>query len=116
MIFVIKKTVTVEGENNPEKRKKKLTFKNNASFRSCILKINNTFTDSAEGLDIVMPIYNLFEYSDNYSMTSGSLWNYYKDEINDDANENNAACNKINNNKTITSKSFEYKDREHVKQ
>ena len=37
-----------------------------------------------------MPMYNLLEYSDNYSMTSGSLWNYYKDEMNDDANENNA--------------------------
>ena len=55
-----------------------------------------------------MPIYNLLEYSDNYSMTSGSLWNYYRDEINDDANEN-ASDNRINNNKTIRSKSFEYK-------
>ena len=55
-----------------------------------------------------MPIYNLLEYNDNDSMRSGSLWNYCRDEINDDANENNAACNKINNNKTITSKSFEY--------
>ena len=42
-------------------------------------------------------------------MTSGSLWNYYRDEANDHANENNSARNKINNNKTITSKSFEYK-------
>ena len=42
-------------------------------------------------------------------MTLSSLWNYYGHEINDDANENNAACNNINNNKTITSKSFEYK-------
>ena len=42
-------------------------------------------------------------------MISSSLWNYYGDEINDDANENNAACNNINNNKTITSKYFEYK-------
>ena len=41
-------------------------------------------------------------------MTSGSLWNYYRDEINDDANEN-ASDNRINNNKTIRSKSFEYK-------
>ena len=55
-----------------------------------------------------MPMYNLLEYNDNDSMRSGSLWNYCRDEINDDANENNAACNKINNNKTITSKSFEY--------
>ena len=36
------------------------------------------------------------------------MWNFYRDEVNDGANENNAACNKINNNKTITSKSFEY--------
>ena len=46
---------------------------------------------------------------DNYSMTSESFWNYYRDEINDDANENMAANNRINDNKTITSKSFEYK-------
>ena len=56
-----------------------------------------------------MPMYNLLKYSDNCSMTSESLWNYYRDKINDDANENNSARNKINNNKTITSKSFEYK-------
>ena len=42
-------------------------------------------------------------------MTSGVLWNYYGDEVNDDVNENNTANNKINNNKTIKSKSFEYK-------
>ena len=70
------------------KKRKKLTFKNNAPFRSCISKINNTFIDSAEDLDIVMPMYNLLEYSDNYSMASRSLWNYYRDEINDDSNEN----------------------------
>ena len=56
-----------------------------------------------------MPIYNLLEYIDNYPITSGSLCNYYRDEINDDANENNDDCNKINNNKTIISKSSEYK-------
>ena len=55
-----------------------------------------------------MPMYNLLEYSDNCSMTSGSLWNSYRDCISDDANENNAANNRINSNKTITSKSFEY--------
>ena len=54
-----------------------------------------------------MLMYKLLEYSNNYSVTSGNLWNYYKDEINDDANEINAARNKINNNKTITCKSFE---------
>ena len=57
-----------------------------------------------------MPMYNLLEYSDNYSITSGSLWNFYRDEINYSANENNDANNyRINNNKSTTSKSFEYK-------
>ena len=54
-------------------------------------------------------MYNVLEYSDNYSMTSGSLWNYYRDEINDDADETDNNDNMLNNNKTITSKSFEYK-------
>ena len=57
-----------------------------------------------------MLIYNLLEYSDNYSMTLGSLWNYNRDEVNDSANENNDANTySINNNKTTTNKSFEYK-------
>ena len=42
-------------------------------------------------------------------MTSGTLWNYYRDEVNHDENENDNANNRINNNKAITSKSFEYK-------
>ena len=54
-------------------------------------------------------MYILLKYSDNYSMTSGSLWNYYRDDVNDDANENNVARNKISNNKSITSKSLLYK-------
>ena len=45
-------------------------------------------------------------------MTSGCLWNYYKDEVNDDANENNANSKRIINNNTVTSKYFEYKTNE----
>ena len=56
-----------------------------------------------------MPMYNLLEYNDNYSMTSGSLLNYYGDETNDDESENNDNGKKVNNNKKITSKCFEYK-------
>ena len=56
-----------------------------------------------------MPMYNLLGYSDNYSMTSGSLWNYYRVKLNNDSNENNDAGNKMNNNKAIAIKSFEYK-------
>ena len=72
------------------------------------VKINNTFIDNAEDLDNVMAMYNLLEYSDNFSMTSGSLQNYYRDEANDNVNEIDDNDN-INNNKTTTSKSFKYK-------
>ena len=52
---------------------KKLIFKNFAPFTRCISKINNTEKDNAQFIDIVMPMYNLIEYSENYSKTSGSL-------------------------------------------
>ena len=57
-------------------------FQNCAPFTKFIIKINDTEIDTAQGIDIVMPIYNLIEYSDNYSKTSGSLWQYNKDELN----------------------------------
>ena len=68
-----------------------------------------TFIGKAENFDTVMPVHNLFGYSDNYSMTSGSLWNHCRHEMNDDANENNADIYRIDNSKTVTSESFEYK-------
>ena len=92
--IVVKGTIIVEG-NVTKTRNKKLIFKNNAPFQSCKSKIDNTFIDN--DLDIAMAMYNLLVYSDNYSMTSGSLWNYYRDEINDDSNENDAARIKMNN-------------------
>ena len=57
---------------------KKVALKNNASFLSCISKINNN--DNAEDLNIVMPMYNLLEYSKIYKKTTGSLWDHYKGE------------------------------------
>ena len=105
-IFV-KRRVTVEGANDASKRNKKLAFKNNAPFISCISEVNNTLIQNTEHLYIIMAMYNLLEYSENYSMTSGSLWNYYRDETNDDKNETNRSRNKLNNSKTIRSKSFE---------
>ena len=57
---------------------KKVIFKNCTPFTNCISKINNTEIDNAQYIDIVMPMYNLIEYSDNYSKTSGSLWQYCK--------------------------------------
>ena len=67
---------------------KKVIFKNCAPFTNCISKINNTQIDNVEYIDIVMPMYNLIEYSDSYSKTSGSLWQYCKDipAVDDDGN------------------------------
>ena len=106
--MVAQKTI-IEGDNDAKTRTGKLIFKNNVPFISWISKISNTFIDSSEGLDIVMPLYNLLEHSGSFSITSRRLWNYYRDEVNDDENKNYNANNRINNNKTIASKSFEYK-------
>ena len=58
---------------------KKVIFKNCAPFTNCISEINNTQTDNAKDIDIVMPMYNLIEYSDNYAKTTGRLCQYCKD-------------------------------------
>ena len=52
----------------------KVVFKNCAPFTNCISEINNIQVDNAKDIDIVMPMYDLIEYSNNYSKTSGSLW------------------------------------------
>ena len=77
--IVVKGIVTVRERNKVDIENRFLSFKNNAPFTSGISKINNTFTDNAEDLDIVISMYNLIEYSKNYSKTSDTLWNYYKD-------------------------------------
>ena len=53
---------------------------NCAPFRKCRTEINETFIDAAKHINIVLPIYNLTEYSDNYFDTSGSLWQFKRDE------------------------------------
>ena len=58
--------------------RKNIITKNWAPFTNCISEINNTQIDNDKDMDIVMPIYNLIEYSDNYSKTSGSLYHYYR--------------------------------------
>ena len=76
--IVVEGDITVTDPNNIAYNKK-LTFKKNAFFTSCILKINSTLIDNAGYLHIVMPMYNLIEYSKIYEKTTGSLWNYYRD-------------------------------------
>ena len=78
-------TVTEAGDDaaarQADERDKGVVFKNCAPFT--ISEINNTQVDDAKDIDIVMPMYNLMEYSENYGKTSGSLWQYYRDEPND---------------------------------
>ena len=69
---------------------KKVIFKNCGPFTNCISEINNTQIDNAKDIDIVMPMYNLIEYSDNYAKTTGSLWQYCKDVPARNANANDA--------------------------
>ena len=84
--ILVKGTITITGAGNDDaakradERGKGVTFKNCAPFTKCISRINNTDINNAQDKDIVMPMYNLIEYSDNYSKTSRSLWQYYKDD------------------------------------
>ena len=57
--YIVKGTITVASTNIVNKRNIKLAFKNSTSFRSCTSRINNTFVDHAEDLDIIMPMHNL---------------------------------------------------------
>ena len=74
--IAVNNAVTAEAPTNVDK---KVIFKNCAPFANCLSKINNVQIDNVEYADIVMPMYNLIEYSDNYSKTSGSLWQYCKE-------------------------------------
>ena len=82
--IVVKRDIAVTNPDDAKKKnknkKKNVAFKNNAPFINCISKINGVQIDNAEDLDVVMPMYNLLEYSKNYKKTTGSLWNYYRDE------------------------------------
>ena len=101
-IFV-KGTITIAGEGadaaarHADERDKGVAFKNCAPFTNCISEINNTQVDNVKDIDIVMPMYNLIEYSDNYAKTSGSLWQYFRDEPNnhDDMDESELFKSKL---------------------
>ena len=98
----VNNTVAAAAANNTDK---KVIFKNCAPFTICISEINNRKVDNAKDIDIAMPMYNLIEYSDNYSKTSASLWQYCKDipAVN---NNNNAIVDFTDNN---LSDSFNFK-------
>ena len=81
-------TVSANGRDRDEMNRQ-VILKNNAPFISCISEINGVLVENAEDLDIVMPMYNLLKYSKNYSKASASLWNYYRDELTEETNDNN---------------------------
>ena len=81
-----------------------MILKNNAPFVSCITRINGELIEDTNDLDVVMPMYNLLEYSKNYRKTIGSLYNYYRDKLNNDANLVTFA-----NNNVVSSEVFKYK-------
>ena len=83
--ILVNGTITVDGTNPRDRQNRPLILKNNAPSISCIARINNELIEDAEDLDIVMPMYNLLEYSKNYRKTIDSLYNYYRDELNDHA-------------------------------
>ena len=82
--ILVKETITITPvppqAQDPNNNDKKVVFKNCTPFTGCIREINNTQIDNANYIGVIMPMYNSIEYSDNYSKTSGSLWQYYRDE------------------------------------
>ena len=74
---------------------KGVAFKPCAPFTACKTNINDVETDNCIDIDIVMSMYNLIEYSDNYAKTSGSLWQYYRDEPNDNLANSKSSESKI---------------------
>ena len=97
-------TILVNGLNPRDRQNRPLILKNNAPFISGITGINNELIEDADDLDIVMPMHNLLEYSKNHRKTIASLYNYYRDELNNDANLANFA-----NNNVVSSEAFKYK-------
>ena len=97
--------VTAPGVNNNannirDKRNRPVILKSNAPFASCITRINGELIEDADDLDIVMPMYNLLEHSKSYRKTIGSLYNYYRDELSDNADI-----------KVVNSNTFKYKNK-----
>ena len=106
----VKGTITINNtaaaDDDASNTNKKVIFKNCAPFTICISEINNTQVDNANDTDIVMPMYNLIEYNDSYSKTSGSLWQYCKAIP---AVNNNYAVVDFTNNNLTDSFNFEVK-------
>ena len=93
--IAVTRTIDAAAAGDDPQRKQSLTaatqvaFKNCAPFKDCRTEINDTFVDHADFINIAMPMYNLIEYSDNYSDTSGTLWGFERDEVANNADVTN---------------------------
>ena len=81
--------VTGNITTTPNNAATQVVLKNYAPFEKCRTEINETFVDETDFINIKMPVYNLIEYSVNYSSTSGSLWHFGRDEIINNADVTN---------------------------
>ena len=104
--ILINGIIIVAGNAPRDRQNRPVILKTNAPFISCITRINGELIEDADDLDVVMPMYNLLEYSKNYRKTIGSLYNYYRDELDDDADLNNHP-----NNNVVSSNAFQYKNK-----
>ena len=92
--IAVTRTIAAAG-NDPVKNNEPLiavaqvAFKNCVPFKDCKTEINDTFLDYADFINIEMPMYNLIDYSDNYSDSSRSLWGFKRDTIANNANATN---------------------------
>ena len=99
--ILVKGAITITGPEadaaarQADERDKGVTFKNCAPFTNCISEINNTHVDNAKDINIVMRMCNLIEYSDNYAKTTGSLWNFFRDEPDDNIEDSESFKSKI---------------------
>ena len=99
--ILVKGKITITGAGDDaaarqaDERDKGVAFKNCAPFTNCISEINNTQVENVKDIDIAMFMYNLIEYSENYVKTSGSLWQYFRDEPDDDLEDSESFKFKI---------------------
>ena len=77
--ILVRETINVTGGN----ANTKVAFKNCTPFKKCRTEVNESFVDDAQHTNIAISMHNLIEYSDNYSDTSVSLWEFKRDQIGD---------------------------------
>ena len=99
--ILVKGAITITGTGadaaarQADERDNGVAFKNCAPFTNWINEINNTQVSNAKDIDIVMPMYNLIEYSDNFAKTTGSLWQCFRDEPDDNIEDSESFKSKI---------------------